>query len=361
MLQIVRKKLAEDEIQPTGTRYNSDCDCVQQTPDGGTTWIDAPGLDPRSAPGFRLPATTVTDPQCNAAANMVAKLRTFVNFDVANTTIAGLGSALLAGILLFLPGVGIVVDAILIAADVILAITGAAIDSAFSEEVYDAFLCVFFDHIGADGQMTDAQLADMYAAVAAQFDSVVQAVFGAHSSTIGAVGWSNAGVRGESIDADCVGCTVHCFTIDLTASDGSAFGVIPLFSTATWVDGQGWQGAFYDGSDKSDATISWIFPAALEVVAVSAEAYVEAVAGGGGIIRVLNPNTNNYSTDLLTSGDITLPGTSPDFIVSKSVDVNDTAEAMSVDVNCGSADTVVYITRVSVSYTGDEAFGGDNC
>lgn len=212
MVFIVRKKLSADQISPAGTRYNADCDCVQQTPDDGTTWVDAPGLDPRTAPGFRLPATTVDDPQCNAAANMVAKLRFFVETDLASATMWGLASALLAGILLFVPGVGIIVNAILIAADVILSIGSGAIAGAFTEGVYDDFLCVFYCNIDADGQMSDSQLAAIYAKVATDFDSVVQAVFGAHSSTMGPVGWSNAGVRGESEDADCSACVCGGWT-----------------------------------------------------------------------------------------------------------------------------------------------------
>jgi len=205
-MKVVRKLLTPDEITPPTLRYNVDCDCVQQTADGGVTWVDVPAADPRHADGFRVPPLDIPDAQCNAAANMVAKLRFFVDTDLASASIVSLASAILAGILLFVPGVGVIVDAILIAADAILTIGAGSIAAAFTESVYDDFLCIFVCNIDEDGQMSEAQLAMIVSLVNAQFDSVVQAVFAAHNSTMGSVGWSNAGALGESTDADCSAC-----------------------------------------------------------------------------------------------------------------------------------------------------------
>lgn len=281
-MQIVRKKLSADEITPPGTRYDPECDCVQQSPDGGTTWNDAPGLDPRSSSSFRLPPTTVDDPQCNAAANMVAKLRFFVDTDLASASIAGVASSLFAAISLFLPGVGIIVEAILIAVDVILGIGAGEIAAAFTETVYDDFLCVFYCNIDADGQMSDAQLADIYTAVAATFDATVQAVFGAHSSTMGPVGWSNAGVRGESTDADCSACVCGpwCYEwtgAEITAGDWSGFtqGALSNFGATGFTLSSGaiehieftftWGG---DGGGGDSAAAIWV-PTSTRVVLVA--------------------------------------------------------------------------------------------
>lgn len=277
-MQIVRKKLTADEIQPPGTRYNPDCDCVQQSPDGGVTWIDVPALDPRSAPGFRLPALTIPDAQCLAAMNMRDKLKFFVDTDLASTSIISLASELLSAILLFIPGVGLIVDAILIVAGVILTIGAGDISASFTEEVYAQFLCVFLDNIDPDGQMSDDQLADIYTTVAAMFDATVQAVFGAHSSTLGAVGWSNAGVRGENETPECDDCVpTWCRTLDFTAHEGD----VTPFLGGTWTDGIGWQATDETSGNSYRIAQFWLtLPSTVTIY--RAEIVVELTKGASG-------------------------------------------------------------------------------
>ncbi len=60
-MTLIRSRLSESQLGSTSYRYNSDCSCVQYSPDGGTTWNNAPGSDPRSAPQFRFPARTQYD------------------------------------------------------------------------------------------------------------------------------------------------------------------------------------------------------------------------------------------------------------------------------------------------------------
>lgn len=359
-MKIVRKLLTEEETQPTGLRWDEDCDCVQQNVDG--TWMDAPTADPRSSPAYQYPPIATADPACDAGARISAEVADIINIVFDAVSVVEAVNTMVALVAVFFPPVALFVALLFALVTAANAIGFAAVQLAFTDTVYEDLACIVACNIGADGQFDDDEWIAFQDEIGAHFGlSTVTAILSLMFNGYGMVGFNNMVSVGTET-GDCTDCACsHCFTIDLTASDGSGSGIIPLFSTATWVSGQGWQGAFYDGSAKSDATISWIFPAPLDVIAVSAEAYVDAVAGGGGIIRVLNPNVDNYANDLITSGDFTLPGTTPDFIVSKSVDVDDIGAAMSVDINCGSADTVVYITRVSVTYRGDEAFGGDNC
>lgn len=273
-MQIVRKKLSADEISPPNIRYNGDCDCVETTYDGGGTWTAAPGADPRSAAAFRAPANATADPQCNAAANMVSRLRFMIDTDLASASIAGVASGLLAGILLFMPAVGIVVDAILIAVDVILGIGAGAIAAAFTEGVYDDFLCVFYCNIDPDGQMSDAQLTAIYSQVAAQFDSVVQLVFGAHSSTLGAVGWSNAGALGEIEDADCSEC--DCITppeLQIQYIDGTPYG-----QDLTEISVGVWQCTSHDFSSINH----WVLLETVDPLRKFQVVDITLISGGGG-------------------------------------------------------------------------------
>lgn len=241
-MYVVRKKLTPDEINPPYLRYNSETDAIQRTNDGGSTWIDDPGADPRSADVYRAPALATSDPRCDAAANMTQKMRTFVNFDVATAGQFGLASGLLALLLLVFPIAGELVDLILIIAGAILEIGASSISSAFTQDVYDALLCIFYDNIDADGQMSAAQLDEIKTEIAAQLDSVVNDVFLLHSLTLGEVGWSNAGARGEET-GDCDTCEAWCYTFDLTAED-AGFAAnqpgswdVPL---GHWESGTGW-------------------------------------------------------------------------------------------------------------------------
>lgn len=215
---VIRKKLSADEITPPTIRYNADCDCIQTTFDGGATWTDSPGSDPRSSPAFRAPPSTEDDPRCTSAAGMVALLRSLVDADQAADSAAGLVVLWFAILLAAFPFVGWVADLLLLIADAIVSIGGAAISTAFTEDVYTQFLCVFYDNIDTDGQMSDAQLSDIYTQVATDFDLTVQAVFGLHSSGLGAVGWSNAGALATT-SADCGSCLTWCIDVDLAVSD----------------------------------------------------------------------------------------------------------------------------------------------
>jgi len=77
-ITVIRKQLSEDEIGNPNYRYNSDCDCIQYSSDGGTTWADAPGSDMRHADAFRLPPRGGSDIQCSAAANAECWLQTYI-------------------------------------------------------------------------------------------------------------------------------------------------------------------------------------------------------------------------------------------------------------------------------------------
>lgn len=205
IIEVLRKELSPSEITPTNLRWNEDCDCVQQTFDGGDTWVDAPGQDPRSAPGFGAPPLATDDPRCDAAANMVEFLRNNVALVLAAENAVELGSQMLAFIGLTIPAIGTVVALISIIAGLLLALGAEVIAEAFTSDVYDAFLCIFYCNIDNDGQMSDAQLSAIYAAVAAQFDITVQAVFGYYGQLFGPVGWSNAGALGTQT-GDCGDC-----------------------------------------------------------------------------------------------------------------------------------------------------------
>jgi len=242
IIEVIRKELSEEEVTPSNIRYNDASDTVQQTSDGGTTWNDAPGLDARHADSFRTPPNETGAPQCNSCANMVAYLQSLVALDVANAEMIGLAAGFVAILLPEIPVIGWIIDAVILAAETLIALGASAIASAFTSDVYDALLCTFVAHTDSDGQMSDAQNVAFINEVFAAYSSTVYDVVVAHNLTLGAVGWSNAGALGEITDADCSTCVSWCITVDLTSFDGGfTIDQLSAQNAGVWTDGVGWQ------------------------------------------------------------------------------------------------------------------------
>lgn len=209
--EIVRKELTQNEVQPPGTRYNSDCDCVQATTDGGTTWVDAPGLDPRSQPGYLMPARTSSDPRCDAAANMVNAIRGFLEGLDDGLTNFAIATAIIAAFGLLVPTLGLILALIIAVADAIFAGEISAWKAAMTDAVYDQLLCIFFRDASSDGTLTQTQFDTIYGDVGAQLPTTAGQFTQLVLSIIGQVGLNNAGTQGTET-ADCSLCPPPCFS-----------------------------------------------------------------------------------------------------------------------------------------------------
>jgi len=209
-MQVVRWKLSADQVVSKVFRVNTTTHHLQFSPDSGTTWIDSPALDPRTAAIYRMPALTGGSAQCDAAARMVAELKAVVDTAIAFDNSVRLATELLALISLSVPELASKLLALIfILVDVILALGASAIEGSFTSTVYNGILCILVDNIGTDGQMTDAQLSTITTDINAAYDGNVQAIWAAVSSAHGAVGWSNAGVVGVAT-GDCTTCQETC-------------------------------------------------------------------------------------------------------------------------------------------------------
>jgi hypothetical protein len=254
-MEVVRLKLTPDTVTPPAQRWDETTDEVQITPDGGATWYPDPALDPRTSSVYRQPARTGTDPKCDAAADMVATLQALINTAIDAIGTAQAANAILAIITVFTPGLGWLVRLVLAVVEAVLAIGSSVIDAAFTQAVYDDLLCIFYANIDANGQMSDAQLADIYADIAATQDTTVQAVFGYFSSLIGAVGWSNAGATGESVGdcAACVGCVEAVDYNFRTDEQGWAINLCAN-GAGSYVAASGWK-AVVDGAGNRSLAV----------------------------------------------------------------------------------------------------------
>lgn len=285
-IQLLRKRLTETDVTPANLRYNADCDCVQMTPDGGTTWNDAPGSDPRRAPGFRLPARTGSDRRCDAAANQVKWLRDFIESCTTLLEAAGLAfqvaNLLLDFVDLLFPG-GVLVELLVDIGAELFTIGGAALDAAFGDTEWELLLCIFFCGDDLDGQVSADGFASITSQVTAQLNTTAALVTNLVLSSQGEVGLSNAGTLGSET-ADCSGCgCTWCYNFhagnrfaDWTPH---VFGSNPL---ATY-DGSQWNGF-------GSVWISWDFDTPVELTDAAVLAYslpvgncVIYVNGSGGV------------------------------------------------------------------------------
>jgi len=218
-IQIVRKKLDPAEVGGANTRYDDDCDCTQTTPDGGTTWIDNPGIDPRHSPALQMPARTSSDPRCDAAHSMRVQLERFINTVVTVATQGAGASAILGVLAVFMPEVAILW---LLCTEIIgglLSLGQSTINAAFTTPIYDQLECIFYCHIGADGVCSAGQLAAIEAQIGTDIGGVVQVVMAAYLTLTGEVGFTNSGVVGGDT-GDCSGCAcIWTYDADLTASE----------------------------------------------------------------------------------------------------------------------------------------------
>jgi len=236
-IQIIRKRLDAAEVGGANTRYDDDCDCTQSTPDGGTTWIDNPGIDPRHSPALQLPPLTTSDPRCDAAHSMRVQLEKFINTIVTVATQGAGASAILGVLAVFMPEIAILW---LLCTEVmggLLSIGQSVINAAFTTPIYDQLECIFYCHIDTDGICSAEALAAIEAQIGDDIGGVVQAVMALYLTLTGEVGLTNSGAIASEA-GDCSGCDCStCYTWLFEDADG---GWVPYIGRGTWVSTQGW-------------------------------------------------------------------------------------------------------------------------
>lgn len=237
-MQIVRKYLSPDEVSPPGLRYDPDCDCVQVSPDGGTTWTDDPGADPRHNPAYLLPARTGGTARCDSAESAMQHFKSLVDGFIAGGTILGVVN-LWVGLLFFIPGVNVLIALLLSIAEALFDTGVVVVDAAMTDPVYDQIKCILFCHMDDDGQVSAEQFTAINDEISSMIGGVPATVWSLVTSAWGEVGLSNAGASGE-YTGDCDDCDCGwCHYFDFTASDFSfaPYGGLSIFGT--YVPGSG--------------------------------------------------------------------------------------------------------------------------
>jgi hypothetical protein len=235
---LIRRQLSAREGAPGNTRTNPETGVVETSMDGGATWTPNPNEDPRLNPVYQLPPNTAPDVQCAAAAGMVEDIRRVLEAGTLGTGAGGLATVLIT--LLLIPGIGWMWAAMLLFAGSIILAMSAGTLAAFTEDVYEQLLCIFYSNINADGSVTAEQLETIHDQVVSDIGDAlvsdfVQLVFNMH----GFVGLTNAGSAYADPDADCACVPGWCRLEDFSISDydwepATEFSLSALYAAGAW-------------------------------------------------------------------------------------------------------------------------------
>jgi len=221
VVDVVRKRLALDEVTDPNVRYYGSPPVYQTTPDGGTTWVDQPSANPlHSATAFYPPLTHYSGIECDTAARMTAQLKQSIELLCTVGDAAQAVTGLLEIILLPTGILGDLLSLLFILADWIIDEGQATILAAFTDAVYDDIMCRLSCFIEADGSITQSNL-----------DAAWEQIKAAHAGTVATVideirflftdaVFSNAGVK-RTETGDCSDCDACDWYLEFDFTDGS--------------------------------------------------------------------------------------------------------------------------------------------
>jgi len=350
VIQIVRKLLTPDEVSNPNQRYNADCDCVQTSYDGGTTWTDTPNADPRHYDGFRLAPVSGMDPQCLAAGNMTDKLKFILDTIITSATIFGAATAVVNVILVFAPAEGILLDLILAVCEALFDAGLAAVNAALTSGVYDQLACILYCSIGGDGQVSAEQYAIIRSRIDDQIGGLAAIAIDYALDQLGEVGLSNAGTIGEST-RDCSGCGCQwCYEFDFTLSDGGWTEFTDGVPGATYVLGVGWV-------DKTTGGTRGTF---IQSPVVDLTTFTEIQFDYTAVSNVTSTVDYGQNGASFPMVDV-CPGALGSFTVTWDGSVDFDRVGLQVGNSTGFAAGSSVISRARYKGTGTNPFGDDNC
>lgn len=327
-----------------GLIYDSDCDCIKQTLDGGETYFENPGADPRHNTAYQFPPVEADDPRCQAAANQARYFSDLIDQVVLIVDTAGTAEGVMAIILPFvveLGPFGILIELVLGVAFTLFSAGALAISSAFTSTVFDDLTCIFYCNISLDGSVTADQLSTINSQVIDAFPGLVSTVLGGMFLLMGEVGLSNAGTIGDAPadcdDCGCAWCSNQDATNLLDEWIPHAFGAQPV---ATW-DGTKWVGS-------GSVWISWTFGTPITLTDAAVLAYT---SGGGNCVIYMNGD----GSDVFSGTQIWANGAVVGTPFPATVDRLDVSTIWAFH-----SDTLE-ISEMQFSGNGDSPFGDSNC
>jgi hypothetical protein len=342
-----------DVVCFSGLRYDADTDTVQQTFDGGMSYVDNPGADPRHATPFQFPPVGGDDPKCQAAARMTRFISDLISEVISVVDTAGEAeglAALLLALFVELGPFGILIDLVLALAAILFGAGSLALADAFTSTVYDTLTCIFFCNVESDGSVTAADVSAILDQVNTQIGGLVYDVLAAMFFLMGEVGLSNAGTIGDPLTPDCSGCTDCAYCVSYSAADG-------------WGDWEARDGnATFDGTNWVSVvsganvicSIKLMLASAINVGHVEVTFNAGDVAGGGFRGVYFNDMASvppSASTDLCPFAGVN----------ECTLDYSYTTDYIGMNVDSSPSASTNYITKVVVRGTGTPPPGGTAC
>lgn len=183
----------------------------QKSDDGGITWTDAPEWDYRltSVLSPSLEDQGISNTKCQAADSVIVQYRDQIVEEINETQGASAILALIAAVLLVFLTAG---SALIIASmpgivGAILAVGVAAMQAAFTEEVWDQFRCLVYCRMDSDDSIGEAGWKALIQDVHDNFEGIVNIVLTNLLNATGAIGLTNMmrSAQGDP-ESDCSEC-----------------------------------------------------------------------------------------------------------------------------------------------------------
>lgn len=235
-MEIVRKELTADELQPANLRYNETTDAVQITNDDGATWIDAPALDPRRQ--YQQPPVDTSDPRCDGSARMTAEIQSLISAGITNVDNAGniaSGASLLFSGISLIAGVSMLSAIMASAASAFLDLGALVLHDEFDAFDWDAMTCAFYCVVNDEGRLSEEAMANFTQDYVNTLTLTQSALININMLLLGWGGLSDyAALRTET--GDCVACDAceTCWTfIDLGTNTIAGNFTVSTYSAAT--------------------------------------------------------------------------------------------------------------------------------
>ena len=214
-MEIVRTQLTSDVLYSKNLRYYSAGDVVQYTNDGGTTWVDAPGQDPRIV--AQVPPPDTADPACDGAERITEHYQALVAAFITGAA-GGATSVVTAFLLLLFPAFALLIIVINLVVNGLLSIGAEDVADAFLGDEWETFKCIVRNKIGADGFVTEAGFSEIRDAVNFQIGGNAATVLNYLMDMTGFGGMNDAaGQRTETGDcSECADTWCRVFYPDTT-------------------------------------------------------------------------------------------------------------------------------------------------
>jgi hypothetical protein len=313
-VKIIRGRLNAADVSSPDLRYDATCNCIQRTADGGATWRDSPGDDPRISDTYRYPHRTGADRRCVAAANALKWFKDFMDNVIALLTDAAgvliIVNALLDVIDLLFPGADFL-TLILDAAEALATLGETALSAAFTSTQYDIFKCILFCEMDANGQLSADAFSAVMSQVSAQMNTTAALVTNTILNIQGAVGVSNAGAIGTAT-GDCTACTAcgWCYHFDDAhrLSEWLAQGwfttqqvSMPTYAGGNWLNGLVDAGVNGSTHDATYIMISWILPSTITLTDAAITGFTGTLGASGQGIWINGDGTQFSGTQIWSS------------------------------------------------------------